>query len=371
MDKKTFSERINERLREPSGEIFKRGKWRFWFPLVVGLTMLNGILTAWIVGGAGLQTYIGIIVATMGALLCWLSVGNLHYSDSEDLALARGVSLLDSITLVFVIAHFCFLLWAQGHLITLRAAEANYGAKAEAFNVKAERISEDNAKIAASAERVASETTKTERLRLRTAYQQRKAAEAGARISTGRAGPQSLAPSLSTAPIELEKPKAPLMESSAAFLARWDGWIRLANFGELILAAVTLIYIRNRSAAFNAKNAPRVSYGVAMGIPAAVAGLRRNSAKKATLVATAGKSELDALREHLKVISSYLPGRWFKADPIAGGVLIRLCERREGREATIKQTRQSNRIFAALGRSDFQERLRAELVACGFPIGGE
>src|SRR5499426_529174 len=117
--------------------------------------------------------------SVIGALLGWLAVAFLHYSDSTDRRLARGVSLLDSITLVCVLAHFTFLLWTFGHLRTLQSAEAEYKAAALAYNERAEKISTDNAKIAASAERIATETTRAEKLRNDTAYQQRKAAEAG------------------------------------------------------------------------------------------------------------------------------------------------------------------------------------------------
>jgi hypothetical protein len=40
-----------------------------------------------------------------------VGVGALHYSDSTDARLSRGVSILDSATLVFCAAHFSFLLW--------------------------------------------------------------------------------------------------------------------------------------------------------------------------------------------------------------------------------------------------------------------
>jgi len=369
-NKPSFSERINARLKEPEGEIFQRGKWRFWFPLVMGLTLLNGLLTAWIFGGAGLQTYIGIVVASVGALLCWLAVGNLHYSDSEDSQLARGVSFLDSITLCFVIAHFCFLLWAQGHLITLRGAETEYKAQVMAYNEKQEKIQSDNVKIAASGEKIAEANVKAKRLENDTAYW---TARTGLRVRGARSQGSGQFPALATAPIELERPKVP-GESSVAFLSRWDAWIRAANFGELILAAITLIYIRNRSAAFNAKNAPRVNYGAGMGIPATVALLRRGDTKIATAVATVAedqKTALDALRGQGRVLAFGIPKHWFKVDSIVGGVTIRLCRRRMGRELTVRQTRQSNKILAAVGRPDFRERLRAELIACGFPIGGE
>ncbi|HKQ90201.1 MAG TPA: hypothetical protein VJZ77_05935 [Blastocatellia bacterium] len=248
-----FGQRINSWLSEPEGETFKDGKWRFWFLTLLCLSILNAILTSSIFG-SNRQGFIGSITLAVGALVAWLCVGTLHYSDSRDARLARGVSLLDSISLCFVIGHFCFLLWAQGHLLTIQANEAKYEASAAIYNEKAEKISIDNAKIAAAAERIAQEETKRARIENDTIYQARKAAQAGARISTQRAGSQSIAPSLSTSPIELEKPEKP-KETSADFLSRWDAWIRAASFGELILAAATLIFIRNRSAKFNAQSA--------------------------------------------------------------------------------------------------------------------
>jgi len=120
----------------------------------------------------------GVIVLAVGALLGWLAVAFMHYSDSHDRQLARGVSVLDSVTLVCVLAHFTFLLWTFGHLRELQRAESDYRAAALAYNERAEKISADNAKIAASAGRIATETTKAARLNNDAAYQLRRAAEA-------------------------------------------------------------------------------------------------------------------------------------------------------------------------------------------------
>lgn len=98
---------------------------------------------------------------------------------------------------------------------------------------------------------------------------------------------------------------------------------------------------------------------------------RPNKANFAPVATVARESALTVLREHLRSISHYHPGRWFKADLIAGGVKIRLCERRQGREVTISETRQSDKILLAVNRPDFRERLIAELKHQGFPIGGE
>lgn len=414
-----FGQRFHNWLDEPEGQIFAHGKWRFWFPMLLIFSVLNPVLTASIFGSAGkLQGYIGAIMLSVGALIAWLCVGTLHYSDSKDARLARGVSLLDSATLCFVIGHFCFLLWAQGRLLTLQSQEAKYEASVITYNEGAERISGDNV-------RIAEEVSKAERLRNDTAYQLRRAAETG-NLKRARAGRGILdqSSSLSTSPIELAKPKKP-EESSAAFLTRWDAWIRAANFGELILAAITLIYIRNRSAKFNhtagvKANAHEVQTskagasaypvlpdgeretiestdsfdgeGKTVGqdddfpseIDASEREAQRNPAlrqqrqadtKIATSVATSATDErlpaLNALRHHLRVIAFHHPNRWFKCDLIDGGVWIRMCERRAGREVTIAKTKQSNKLFAAINRPDFRARLVDELIHLGFPIEKE
>src|SRR5215831_3965779 len=124
--KNTFGHRINDWLHESPGHIFRQGKWRFWFPTLIGLTALNAVMTAVIFGQDGMQKYIGSIVVLAGAVLCWLALGLLHYSDSHDRTLAVSVAVLDSLTLLFVAGHFSFLLWCQGHLWNLRAAESQY-----------------------------------------------------------------------------------------------------------------------------------------------------------------------------------------------------------------------------------------------------
>lgn len=371
MNKKDIGQRINQWLDEAPGQIFKKGKWKFWFPLVIGLTLLNGILTGLIFGFAGAYVWIGIIVGTMGALLCWLELGNLHYSDSEDQRLARVVSFLDSAALIFVIAHACFLIWAFTHLMMLRSEEAKYETRAESFNVKAERVQDGNVKIAEAGVKIAEAGVKAERIRNNTARQLRRAAESGARVSIQNQSSGALFPAISTAPVEMERPKAPA-ESSTAFLAKWDKWIRITNFGELVLAAITLIYIRNRSARFNAQGAPEPVATSHRGL-APSAALRANSTQKKTPVATDWREEaLLALRDHLGVIAEGLPNRSFKADLRKDeGVWIRLYESRRGRETMIAKTCQSDKLLAAVNRPDFRGRLIDELIHRGFPIGGE
>jgi len=36
--KRTFGSRINTWLYESPGQVFRQGKWRFWFPTLIGLT---------------------------------------------------------------------------------------------------------------------------------------------------------------------------------------------------------------------------------------------------------------------------------------------------------------------------------------------
>jgi hypothetical protein len=368
-EKQKWSERINARFREAPGEIFKDGKWRFWFALVFGLAVGSAIGTALIFGGS-----VGTLAVGMGVIVLWTLVGTLYYSDSEDARLSRGVSLLDSVALVFVVGHFCFVMWVYGHLITLRGAEGKYEAQATAYNERQEKIQADNVKIAEAGIAAEKERVKRARLENDTAYWTAKIGRAARSSAKAEIAPTSL----STAPIELEKPKAP-EESSAAFLSKWDAWIRAANFGELILAAITLIYIRNRSARFNAQGAPERVFPVATlshkGL-APKAAVYVHSSRKTTPVATGGRGKAaEALRDHLRVISSGMLNRSFKVDlrkpEEGGGVWIRLYESREGKEKMIAKTKQSDKLLAAVNREDFRAKLIAELIACGFPIGGE
>lgn len=186
MSRRNFGSRINAWLAEAPGEIFKSGKCRFWFPTLIGLTALNAIMTAVIFGQDGAQKYIGAIVVMAGAVLCWLALGLLHYSDSEDRFLAIGVAALDSVTLLFVTAHFSFLLWTQGHLWTLRAAESKYQVELTAYNAQAAKLSGDQSDIARTAERIAELEKQTERLRNDTAYWSRRPPPAGRLPTPGR-----------------------------------------------------------------------------------------------------------------------------------------------------------------------------------------
>jgi hypothetical protein len=253
MKKQPLGRRLTAWLQEAPGETFRDGKWRFWFITVAGLQLLNAVLTTLIFHSTGnLQNYMGAILLGAGALVGWIAVGCLHYSDGHDRQLSRWVSALDSATLLFVVAHFAFLMWAYGHLKTLQSAEAKYEAAAVAYNERAEKIQADNARIAEAIQKAAEADKARATIENDTVYQQRKAAEAGALIPRRRDRTSSAAASLSTSPIQLEKPAPPPEQSSAHFLTDWDAWIRVANFGELLLAVITLIVIRNQTAKTNA-----------------------------------------------------------------------------------------------------------------------
>lgn len=389
--RRNFGEVINQWLDEPEDQTFRHGKWRFWFLALVSLSILNAVLTASIFG-SNRQGFIGSITLAVGALVAWLCVGTLHYSDSRDARLARGVSLLDSISLCFVITHFCFLLWAQGHLLTIQAQEADYKAAAATFNEKAEKISSDNVKIAEEITKAEKERAKAERLRNDTMYQARRLAEAGGlkrpRDVSAQAGQfpaPSTAPSL--AAIELEKPEKP-KETSAAFLAKWDAWIRVANFGELILAAVTLIFIRNWTAKTNTpsfvvedfpdeidadvieKRSPSRRGDLAKGPNKETSFLatKKETAKKHASFDSEG---LKKLREALRDISFRLAGLSFKSYVRGDAVWILMMKANQGTQETLHSAKAKLSILddaMTMPREAFKEKLEKFLKENGFTI---
>jgi hypothetical protein len=368
--KRTFGHRINEWLYESPGETFRQGKWRFWFPTLIGLTALNAVMTAVIFGQDGAQKYIGAIVVMAGAVLCWLALGLLHYSDSDDRPLAIGVAALDSVTLLFVAVHFSFLLWCQGHLWTLRAAETKYSQDLAEYNKQITPISADNARITAAAERIAEIEKQTERLRNDTAYWSRRN-----KVKPSGSG---LKVELSTTKVEIPPPPAAPTEASAAFLGRWDSWIRLAGFGELGLSIITLIFVRTRTAARNRIGADEVfpdeiDAGVVQNDRTGrrFDRTRKSDSGRQSLISGDSldrKKARKKLLEHLGVISHYHPGRWFKADLVHGGVTIRMFKRDHGHELAIAETTQSDRLLAAVDKPDFRDRLVEELRHQGFEI---
>jgi len=386
-EKRGIGRRINAWLDEAPGEVFRHGKWRFWFVALIAFSLLNAALTALVFDAGGvLQTHMGSVLVGVGALLGWIGVGSLHYSDSNDSRLARGVSALDSITLLFVVAHFCFLTWCYGHTATLKSAETEYKADVEKYNAEARQVQADNAKIADALRQVAESETKRARIENDTAYQARKAAQAGARVQAGRS--QSVASGIALSPVELAKPPAPPKQSSADYLTEWDAWIRLANFGELALAVLTLIFIRNRTAATNARSAPVYrdedfpdEIDTESRSPAPRERLETATAKFAEKKETAKKhasfdsseyaAGLKALRDVLKDISFRLHGRSFKASVKPDCVWIVMVRANQGTQETVASARAKLDILAdvlTMERGAFRERLERMLRQNGFEI---
>jgi hypothetical protein len=390
MPRKNFGQRIHEYLAEPPGEQFVAGKWRFWLVAVVFLSVLNAVLTALIFKNDDQENYISAIMLSVGALLAWLCVGCLHYSDSTDRRLARGVAGLDSVTLLFVVAHFCGLLWCYGHLRTIQNAERKYDLAAAAYNSKNEKISQDNTKIAEAQARIEIERTKRAKIENDTVYQARKAAQAGARVQTGSS--HQGAASLSTAPIELERPVKP-ETTSAQFLGRWDWLIRVMNFGELLLAAMTLVFIRNQSAKTNEPGRissptgdffPTAVYRSPLSTPAFdgakndhtvwLENDHTDAEKKATRVASETNEEgLKKLRAVLSEIAfQYGPTHFFSdAKWDRGYVWIRQRKSENGVARTIASCRARISILddaASMSREAFRTRLERFLGQNGFEL---
>lgn len=378
--KRSFGRRINEWLHEEPGAIFRHGKWRFWFPTLVGLTALNAVMTAVIFGSDGMQKYIGSIVVLAGAVLCWLALGLLHYSDSEDRILAIGVAVLDSITLLFVAAHFSFLLWCQGHLWTLRAAEDQYRADLSTYNSQWQPVKESNERIASTVERIAGVEKETERLRNDTAYWSRR----------NKIGPSQSGIKFEAQLSKIEVPPPPKApgESSAAFLSHWDWWIRVAGFGELALSIVTLIFVRTRTAMINTRSADEFPRELEVENRAPVK--REKFSPKKDIMKTymsfdfdRAEAGLKTLRAALKDISFRLAGVSFKADVNPGlkecrksgaapdHIWIRAMKANRGTQETLHSVKARLDILTdatTMERGAFIERLTKFLRSNGFLI---
>jgi hypothetical protein len=366
--KQTFGRKINDWLYESPGEVFRQGKWRFWFPTLIGLTALNAVMTAVIFGQDGAQKYIGSIVVLAGAVLCWLALGLLHYSDSSDRLLAIGVAGLDSLTLLFVAAHFSFLLWCQGHLWTLRAAETKYQAEIAEYNAQASKLSTSNNEMAETARRIAEIEKQTERLRNDTAYWSRKNG-----VKPAHSGIQF---QWTAAKIDLPPAPIPPPDSSAAFLAKWDAWIRGAGFGELALSIVTLIFVRTRTASTNARKPKRAEedFPPELDIEERAPARRENFTQKketAKKHASFDFEGLKLLREALSDISFRLPGFSFKSYVRGDAVWIMLMKANAGTQETVASAKAKLSILDDALRMPleaFRERLENFLRENGFKI---
>jgi hypothetical protein len=370
--KRTFGRRINDWLDEPDGEQFVDGKWRFWLPAVLGFSILNAVLTVMIFRETASANYLTPALLAASAIVGWIAIGCLHYSDAKRGRMARGVSALDSATLLFVIGHFCFLVYILGHSWILRGAEADYKIAVAAYDEKAGKVSEDNARIADAATKIAELETKRARIENDTAYQSRKAAEAGAKIRTApRSG--SAAAGLATSPVELAPPPKAPDDAAAAFLTRWDAWVRITNFGELILAALTLIFIRNWTAKTNSPRAddefPR-EIEVENRLPAK---REKFSPKKGSTkdYGPSNSEGLNRLREALKDISFRLHKRSFKARVKGDAVWILMVKARFGTQETIHSARAKLGLLddaVKMERTAFRERLERFLKENEFEL---
>jgi hypothetical protein len=376
--RRSFGRRINAWLDEPDGEQFTDGKWRFWLPAVLGFSILNAALTVMIFRETASANYLTPALLAASGIVGWIAIGCLHYSDAKRGRMARGVSALDSASLLFTLGHFCFLVYILGHGWILRGADADYKAALKEYNANAQAFHAGNEKIADALRDAEAARKETAKIEQDTAYQLRQAAKHGARINTQRAG--GITANIEMAKVELPPPPKAPEDSQAAFLTRWDAWVRITNFGELILAAITLIFIRNWTAKANTP-ARRDDEDFPSEFDADVVqdhrtGRRFDQTRKsdsrrqspASAISTDRKEALKALRAHLKAIAFYCPGFWFRADLIDGGVSIRMFRRREGLEETVALTRQSDKLLTAVNRPDFRKRLVDELIHQAFPI---
>lgn len=366
VNKQPFGERINKWLSEPEGETFRHGKWRFWFPTLIGLTALNAVMTAVIFGQDGTQKYIGSIVVLAGAVLCWLALGLLHYSDSEDRTLAIGVAVLDSITLIFVALHFSFLLWCQGHLWMLRAAEERHQSDLATYNAQWTPVKDSNERITQSVERIAQIEKETERLRNDTAYWSRRN-----KVQSSKSGIEFKA---AVTPMELPPPPKAPIESSTEFLSQWDWWIRVAGFGELALSIITLIFVRTRSAARNQRATFIQEFPDSLETETRIPTGRENFTKKKESAkdhAPSNPEGLRRLREALKDISFRLAGRSFKAFTRGDAVWILMVRANQGTQETVASVKAKSSLLDDAVKMTpvvFQPRLEKFLRENSFEI---
>ncbi|MGH9753278.1 MAG: DUF1761 domain-containing protein [Blastocatellia bacterium] len=377
-----FGERINTWLSEAPGEQFKQNKWKFWFVALIAFSILNAALTALVFNAGGvLQTYMGTVLLGVGALLAWLGVCALYYSDSTDAHLSRGVAILDSTTLLFVVAHFSFLMWVYGHLSTLQNAEADYKVAVERFNADALKVQASNARIIESLREIEASAKEKAKIEQDTAYQLRQAAKHGAQIKGERSG---VSVKFEPAKVELAEPPAPPADSSADYLTRWDSAIRLANFGELALAIFTLIFIRVRS---SLTNSPRVDNEFPHDLDVENRQPRRRGNLQNPTTHVSSKNErhsrarnndtgvsaegLKILRDTLKLIAFHNPPMHFKTDVKPDCIWIRSMTSDHGIQRTASAAKAKLDILndaMRMEREAFRERLEKFLRENGFEI---
>jgi hypothetical protein len=137
------------------------------------------------------------------------------------------------------------------------------------------------------------------------------------------------------------------------------------NLGELLLAVVTLIFIRNRSAATNmpVQTMP-VLPRVTARTPAAVAPI-------AQAHASFNAEGLRLLREVIRDIAFHLHGMSFKVDVRGNTVWIRMMEANQGTQQTVASAKAKLEILddaMSMERDAYRERLERFLRQNGFQI---
>ena len=378
--RRSFGRRINAWLDEPDGEQFTDGKWRFWLPAVLGFSILNAVLTVMIFRETASANYLTPALLAASAIVGWIAIGCLHYSDAKRGRMARGVSALDSASLLFVIGHFCFLVYILGHAWILRGAEADYRAALKEYNANAQTFHAGNEKIAEALREASANQKEAARLEADRAYWERKSGKRSVEKSGG------ITANIELAKVELPPPPKAPEDSQAAFLTRWDAWVRITNFGELILAAVTLIFIRNWTAKANTQRAATYQpMNYQDNFPDEIDADARSphhqprfdrEASHARNIASqesgeASQDGLKALQEICSAISFRTPSRWFAVDLRPDHVRIRQRTRVDGREVTLKTARLTLEVLRdvlTIAPDAFRVRLESFLKKRGFEL---
>jgi hypothetical protein len=377
--KRSFGRRINAWLDEPDGEQFTDGKWRFWLPAVLGFSILNAALTVMIFRESASANYLTPALLAASAIVSWIAIGCLHYSDAKRGRMARGVSALDSASLLFVIGHFCFLVYILGHGWILRGAEAQYRNDLAKYNANAQTFHAGNEKIAEALRETSANQKEAARLEADRAYWERKSGKRSVEKSGG------ITANIELAKVELPPPPKAPEDTQAAFLTRWDAWVRITNFGELILAAITLIFIRNWTAKANTQ--PEGDQGdqgdqidtwpeeiEAGAVEKRSSKRRENFTQKKEPTKNHGSfnSEgLKRLREALRDISFRLAGFSFKSNVKDDCVWIFLMRANAGTQETVASAKAKLSLLddaMSMERTAFRERLEKFLRENGFEL---
>jgi hypothetical protein len=164
-------------------------------------------------------------------------------------------------------------------------------------------------------------------------------------------------------------------ESSAEFLSAWDWWIRVAGFGELALAIVTLIFVRTRAAMTNAIRVEDFPHEIDAGVVEKCLPARReNFAKKkerAKNHASFDPEGLKRLREALRDTSFRLPGLSFKSYVRGDAVWILMMKANQGPQETVASAKAELLILddaLKMPADRFRERLERFLRQKGLEI---